>query len=196
MRTAQLALVVASLGVPLARSEDAMSEEVKTQLVFSLDRAEDLDEWEVVNDTVMGGVSTAQMGITDGGTAVFSGTVSLDNSGGFASVRSRPKDRKLGGQQGIVLRVKGDGKRYKLTVRQDSRWDGVMYQAPFKATEGKWQEVRVPFGDFVPTYRGRELLDRPEVTPDRIRSLGFLISDKQSGPFRLEIDWIKAYVED
>ena len=173
-----------------------MSEEPKAQLVFGFDQAASLDEWEVVNDTVMGGVSVAQMALTEGGTAVFSGTVSLDNSGGFASVRSRPKDRKLGGHEGIVLRVKGDGKRYKLTVRQDSRWDGVMYQAPFQATKGKWQEVRVPFSAFVPTYRGRELRDRPDVNPDQIRSLGFLISDKQAGPFRLEIDWVKAYVED
>ena len=44
--------------------------------------------WEVVNDDVMGGVSTSQFEVLTNGGAVFSGTVRFENNGGFASVRS------------------------------------------------------------------------------------------------------------
>lgn len=49
-----------------------------------------------------------------------------------------------------------------------------------------------PYRDFVPTYRGRILRDVPPIDPGVIRQLGFLIADKVEGPFRLEVDWIKA----
>jgi monofunctional biosynthetic peptidoglycan transglycosylase len=44
----------------------------------------------------------------------------------------------------------------------------------------------------VPTFRGRELHDVPPIEAGAIRQLGFLIADKQGGPFRLEVDWIKV----
>jgi len=53
--------------------------------------------------------------------------------------------------------------------------------------------VKVPFGRFVPTYRGRVLKGAPKAQAERLRSVGIPISDKQAGPFRLEIDWVKAH---
>jgi len=81
----------------------------------------------------------------------------------------------------------------KLGLRQDGRWDGVMYQAPFKTKEGGWIVVKVPFERFQPTYHGRVLDNVPKARAAQLRSVGFLISDKQEGAFRLQIDWIKAY---
>lgn len=197
MNNAKTAAIALSCAFALViGGEMAMSESTQQKLVFGFDEPKALEEWEVVNDTVMGGVSSAEMRLADAGTALFSGIVSLDNYGGFASVRSRPKELGLDGYEGIVVRLKGDGKGYKLAVRQDGRSNRVMYQAPFKTVEDKWQEVRIAFSDLVPTYHGRVLRDQPRVSPDRVRSLGFLISDKQAGPFRLEVDWVKAYTTD
>ena len=75
--------------------------------------------WQVVNDDVMGGVSTSQFQLVPNGGAVFSGVVSLENNGGFASVRSSPVRENLSCTDAFVLRVRGDGRRYKFTVRTE-----------------------------------------------------------------------------
>ncbi|HRZ37653.1 MAG TPA: CIA30 family protein [Candidatus Paceibacterota bacterium] len=149
-------------------------------------------DWQVINDDVMGGISTSQIRVSTNGTLVFEGTVSLENNGGFASVRSVPVLCDLTGCDAFVVRVRGDGRRYKFTVRTERRLDSAIYQAEFVTKAGEWQEHRLAFKEFVPTFRGRVLSGRPLLDPAKIASVGFLISDKQAGPFRLEIDWIKG----
>ena len=148
--------------------------------------------WQVINDDVMGGISTSQMRVSTNGTLVFEGRVSLENNGGFASVRSVPVLCDLTGCDAFSVRVRGDGRRYKFTVRTERRLDSAIYQAEFVTKAGEWEEHRLAFKEFVPTFRGRVLSGRPPLDPSRIVSVGFLISDKQAGPFRLETDWIKA----
>jgi monofunctional biosynthetic peptidoglycan transglycosylase len=151
------------------------------------------ERWIKVNDGVMGGLSQSEMTFTSEGTAVFEGTLSLENYGGFASVRTRPYAYELGGYDGFVVRVKGDGHRFKLRVRTNDRFDGPAYQADFDTEAGAWRNVSLPFSTFVPTFRGRRLLDLPPLDGAQIRQIGFLIADKQEGPFRLEIDWVRVY---
>ena len=81
-------------------------------------------EWTSVNDQVMGGMSTSQATATTEGMA-FNGVVSLDNNGGFASIRALPCDYGLAGAIALVLRVRGDGKAYKFGIRTDDAYDGV-----------------------------------------------------------------------
>lgn len=195
MHRAKQVLTAAAMSLLTVGSAGAMADEVEGKLIYPFEDEHEFDEWEVVNDTVMGGVSHAALKPGEEGTAVFSGTVSLENNGGFASTRSKPKDHGLADYAGLAIRVRGDGKKYKLGLRQDGRWDGVMYQAPFATKRGEWVVVKVPFERFVPTYHGRTLNDVPDAQADQLRSVGFLISDKQPGPFRLQIDWIKAYVD-
>lgn len=174
----------------LTMNADAASE----RIIFDFQTATNSTAWQVVNDDVMGGVSTSQfLNLTNGG-AVFSGVVSLENNGGFASVRSSPLRENLRGSDAFVLRVRGDGRRYKFTVRTETGFDAPNYQAEFTTKRGEWEEHRLSFKDFVPTFRGRVLTDLPPLSAAKIASLGLLISDKQSGPFRLEIHWIKAAI--
>lgn len=146
----------------------------------------------IVNDGVMGGLSTSQIKPSPDGGAIFSGVVSLENNGGFASVRLSPAVKNLKGHDAFVLRIKGDGKRYKFRARTSQGFDVPSYQAAFATKAGQWQDIRIAFKDFLPTWRGRVLKDRPNLDPAKVTSLGFLISDKQEGPFRLEIAHIKA----
>lgn len=169
------------------------SQAMTSKTVFQFSGSTDEPRWQVVNDTVMGGVSDSTFGLTDKSTAVFAGNVSLENNGGFASVRSAPKDLDLDGNEGVLLRVKGDGKAYKLSARQDALFDGTTYQATFPTRADEWVTLQVPFKYMVPTFRGVTLRNRPPLDASRIQSFGFLISDKQAGPFRLEVDWIVAY---
>ena len=148
--------------------------------------------WQVVNDDVMGGISSSQVDVATNGTMTFAGTVSLENNGGFASVRSLPARHDLTGHDAFVVRARGDGNRYRLTVRTGRSFDSAIYQASFTTQAGEWQEHRLAFKDFVPSFRGRVLSGEPPLNPAQIASVGFLISDKQSGPFRLEVAWVKA----
>jgi monofunctional biosynthetic peptidoglycan transglycosylase len=118
--------------------------------------------------------------------------VRLENNGGFASVRSTPVRENLAGLTAFVLWVRGDGRRYKFSVRTRAGFDAPLYQCSFTTKKGEWEEHRLAFSDFVPTFRGRVLTDVPPLNPEDVTSVGFLIADEQAGPFRLEIGWIQA----
>lgn len=159
--------------------------------LFDFQTAASTDAWQVVNDDVMGGVSTSSFRLTDG-VAVFQGELSLENNGGFASVRSLPASHDLSGCDTFVIRVRGDGRRYKFTARTDRSFDSAIYQSVFQTKNGEWKEHRLPMKDFVATFRGRVLTSEPPLDPARVASLGFLIADKQVGQFRLQIGWVRA----
>ncbi|MEW5755544.1 MAG: CIA30 family protein [Pseudomonadota bacterium] len=91
----------------------------------------DLSTWRPINDGVMGGLSGSQIIATGNGTALFTGTVSLERNGGFASIRTDLQCRDLSEYSGLYLRVRGDGHRYRLRLRCDHGFDGVAYQAGF-----------------------------------------------------------------
>ena len=170
----------------LTMNADAASDKI----IFDFRTPTNSTAWQIVNDDVMGGVSTSQSQILTNGGAVFSGVVSLENNGGFASARSSPVRENLNDCDTFVLRVRGDGRRYKFTVRTEVGFNAPIYQASFTTKRGEWEEHRLAIKDFVPTFRGRVLTDVPPLNPSKISSVGFLISDQQAGPFRLEMSWI------
>ena len=90
------------------------------------------------------------------------------------------------------LRIRGDGKRYKLRLQTDVR-SSVSYAQSFETTEGVWMDVRLRFENFVPVYFGREVKNAPKLDPENIRTFGIMISGKQEGEFRIEIDTIAAF---
>jgi len=148
--------------------------------------------WTVVNDGVMGGRSTSDLELTEEGNGLFSGFVSLENNGGFASVRATFQSMDLSEYEGVTLKVRGDGRRYQLRFRLDGSFDGVAYQAEFDTTPGEWMEIDLPFQAFRPSFRGRIPRGAGPLDPARIRQMGFLIGDKKEGPFELEIAWVKT----
>lgn len=147
--------------------------------------------WQIINDGVMGGLSESQMQISDEETGVFRGKVSLENNGGFASTRALLKTAVTTDFAKVELKVKGDGKRYQLRFRQDQNFDGVSYRLAFDTIDGKWMTISTDLSDFEAVFRGRLLQGQPALKSDAIRQVGFLISDKQKGDFRLEADWIR-----
>ena len=163
-------------------------EEVKRLLDF--ESVDDTALFQPVDDAVMGGVSSSRLAPAGPGIAAFEGTVSLENGGGFASVRSRPRDWDTAGATAFVLRVRGDGKRYRFNVRTPGHPAAFRYEAPLEPPAGGWVEVEIPMADFKAKVYGRSIPGAGPPDTTRIESLGFMISDKQAGPFRLEIDWI------
>jgi monofunctional biosynthetic peptidoglycan transglycosylase len=169
-------------------------EEAKKMLI-DFRKSDEKENWRTVNDVVMGGISQSKMIMTDNSTAIFQGNLSLENNGGFASVRTNPIDYKIAGYYGIIIRVRGDGRKYQLRLRTDDGFDGISYRSEFQTTTDKWIIVKLPFDGFVPTFRGRIVPDAPVLAPGNIRQIGFMLADKKEGFFKLEIDWIGAYME-
>jgi monofunctional biosynthetic peptidoglycan transglycosylase len=160
--------------------------------LFDFARGPDIDSWRVVDDAVMGGLSRSGLAPSSDGSAVFAGDISLVHWGGFSAVRSPLDDYDLGGCDGLDIHLKGDGKTYKVFLKTNRRDDGYQYQADIPTRAGQWLDVHVPFDQFRPTYRGMRMLWWPGVDPSKITAIGLMISDKQEGPFALEVRWIKA----
>ena len=187
-------IAVTILFTPGAQAKEVhKSMDQQERLIFDFINESEIGYWRIVNDGVMGGLSTSEIVHTDGNTAIFRGIVSLENNGGFASTRTIPRSYELDGHDGILIRVKGDGKKYQFRVRTNDRFDGISYRYQFTTELNTWMIIDIPFHECVPVFRGRILRDVETILPEEIQQLGFLISNKQAGKFQLEIDWIKAY---
>ena len=164
----------------------------KPQPLFEFTGADAAKEWQAVNDGVMGGVSEGKFQIADQKTLEFFGTLSLENNGGFASVRTKAK--KLGLEKGdtVVAKVRGDGREYTLNLYLNKPLIAFSYRATIQTKKGEWVEVKVPLEKFEATSFGRVVKDAGAVKPDEVNALGFMVSDKMAGPFKLEVESIKV----
>ncbi|MFG0258759.1 MAG: CIA30 family protein [Phycisphaerales bacterium JB041] len=153
------------------------------------------ERWITVNDGVMGGRSSGGPSFADG-LMTFSG-VTNTNGGGFSSIRTQPSEWAFGDADGLLFRVRGDGRKYIAAVTTDTRigrWD-VSYWAEFQTSgDGGWQTVALPFASFVPTMFGEDVSGRvAALEPRDAETLGLYIYDKQDGPFRIDVAWIGVY---
>jgi NADH dehydrogenase [ubiquinone] 1 alpha subcomplex assembly factor 1 len=158
-----------------------------TSVLFDFGDPGSVALWHPINDGVMGGLSISQLRHDRAGHAEFAGQVSLDNNGGFASVRCLAGDYGRDGALAYLLDVRGDGKRYKLNLRTENRFDGINYQARFDPPAGVWTTCRLAGADFLPTWRGRPVPDAPPLDTTRVQQMGLMIADRQAGPFCLAI---------
>ena len=117
----------------------------------------------------MGGVSASQIQLNQN-RAVFSGNVSVANNGGFASVRTRNFSQALdlSNYEGIELKIQGDGKRYKLIVRGEDKWDGVGYCYSFDTFNNRPQSIRVPFDQLIPVFRAKSVPEKGKFNPNQV----------------------------
>lgn len=146
--------------------------------------------FQVVNDDVMGGVSMSRISPA-AGSMLFDGTVSLENNGGFASFRGPV--RFPAGCGMLLLTVRGDGRRYKLTLKLDDRPGTAQYQASFVAPP-EWQTLRFKPDDFAASFRGRAVA-APALRFGDVQYFGLLISDQQAGAFRIEVKDLSTSAE-
>ena len=144
--------------------------------------------WRTVNDTVMGGVSSSS--VEAGETLVFSGDLSLEQNGGFTSIRGAGVNGSLAEATGLQVRLSGDGRTYDLTLeRSDVRMRAGNYRVKIQTVAGEVTELTVPFSDFRPTSFGRPVDGAPALdsATEQISQVGFLLADGNPGPFHLEV---------
>ncbi|MEO8795979.1 MAG: CIA30 family protein [Daejeonella sp.] len=157
-------------------------------LLFDFSSSSDWSVWEIENDVVMGGTSTSKLSRSKEGNAVFTGYVSLENNGGFASMQYHFKTRDISGYHNAVIRLKGDGKEYQFRIKADLN-ERASYIYTFK-TSGEWQNIEVPLNKMEPTYRGNKL-NQPNFNASKLQEIRFLIANGKAENFRLEIDRIE-----
>lgn len=162
---------------------------IEGKMIVDFSNNYDLKAWNVVDDVVMGGRSDGNLYINKDGHGEFTGDVSLENNGGFSSIRLRMDKSAVFDHSKFVLRVKGDGKKYQLRVKS-IRMNWYSYAYTFQ-TSGEWETIEIPMNEMYPTFRGRKL-DFPNYPGKTLSELGFLISNKKNESFKLEIDYISV----
>lgn len=162
--------------------------EESTITVFNFNSNADISSWQIVNDDVMGGISTSSFGLNSDENGVFKGNVSTDNYGGFASVRYTFEPINVRKMNSLKVKIKGDGKEYQFRIKHNAS-DYYSYIKSF-STSGKWQTIELKLGDFYPGFRGRKL-DLPNFNKNAIEQISILIANKKSESFEIEIDKIE-----
>jgi len=157
-------------------------------ILFDFNAQSELHNWVIADDVVMGGGSTGSFILTPEGHALFKGRVSLENNGGFSSVRYRFDSKQVGEFTKIKLRVNGDGKSYQFRLKS-SAGDSHAYVAIFK-TNAAWSTVEIPFATMHPSFRGQKL-ELPNYPGQSMEEIAFLIASKTAESFALEIDRIE-----
>lgn len=156
--------------------------------LFNFNENSEINQWRVVNDGVMGGLSDGEFYLNEIGNAVYKGHVSLENNGGFSSVRYRFEEKNTSAFTKFCLTLKGDGKRYQFRVKTENG-DRHSYIAYFETT-GEMQEIEIDFAKMYPAFRGRTL-DIPNFSGAQMVEIAFLIGNKEEQDFVLEIDKIE-----
>ena len=165
----------------------SVSFQINMKRVYTFSSQTNYKEWRIVNDDVMGGISTSSLVLTSEGHGQFLGHVSLENYGGFASIQLNTSIDLSSEDKFIILRLKGDGKAYEFRIKgKTSQSESYVHQF---STSGEWETIKLPISEFYPQYRGRNL-DKPNFNFNKIEQLSFLIANKKEEDFGLVIDWI------
>jgi len=182
--------------------------------------AADADRFGPLDDGIMGGTSTSTLravggdGDDDGGRgpcALFSGTLRTANRGGFAQARARlDPPLNLNGYDGLALAVRGDGRDYKVNLKNGDVPE-VTFQAQFRTApdDGRWHRVSLPWAAFLPVRRGRLLhgdgaeaygrsldttaLSSVAVLCSKLSAGGLASPTFRAGPFALAVRAVTAY---
>ena len=160
---------------------------MQTDTIFKFEKTSDITNWTVVNDAVMGGKSSGAFTLNETGHGVYTGHVSLENNGGFSSLRYRFNDISTEGFSKVILKIKGDGKNYQFRVK--SKLSDKHSYIAFFSTSKTWEVIEISLADMYPAFRGRKL-DIPNFDANSIEEVAFLIGNKTAEDFKLEIDSI------
>lgn len=157
-------------------------------LLLDLGKTQDLNNWYIVNDGVMGGLSQGKLTETDQALK-FYGQLSLENNGGFTRCQRVMEPRNYSPYTQIQLRARGDGRTYTLTVENTKGYIVPSYQASFVPTEA-WQVFTFNLADLDGSIMGRKtgrnLSDWAQIT-----HVGIMLKDKKQAPFEMEVDYIR-----
>ena len=155
-----------------------------TVILFSSISDDNPGIWQVVDDGVMGGLSRGKVSFDSEGFLTYTGEISLENNGGFSSIRYPFSSLDIKGKSSFVLIVKGDGKRYQFRAKKN-RKDYYSFVNYFQ-TSGEWETIKIPIESLNPAFRGRNL-NMDNLNADILEEIGILIGNKKEQTFELKI---------
>lgn len=159
-------------------------------IIFDFQKKSDISTWKVVDDVVMGGKSNGNFVLNEKGNGLFYGIISLDNNGGFSSVRNQFLAKNIKSASKIKILLKGDGNDYQLRIKKNKD-DYFSYVATFK-TSNDWETIEIKFSEMEPRFRGNSL-NMSNFSSNSFEEIAFLIGNKKAQDFKLEID--KIYID-
>ncbi|CAK4078854.1 unnamed protein product [Aphanomyces euteiches] len=163
----------------------------KEAAIFQFNDPTSTEGWLVSSDRAIGGQSTCSFkhepaqnsDDPEGGSAVFSGTLSLSLQpteqfvvrSGYCAIRGKvPRHIMLHGYEGLAMRIKTDGRVYRINAQADGWNPHDLYMGFLKAPPNEWVESEVV----------------SEENP--YEQIGIALADEKEGDFHFAIDWIKA----
>lgn len=158
---------------------------MSTITIYDFNKNSSANDWRIVDDVVMGGESNGKFSIDSDGNGVFEGNISLENNGGFSSVRYQFEKVAVSLNSTVLIRLKGDGKDYQFRIKDKSN-NSFSYITTFK-TSGDWQTIEIKLADLYPSFRGRKL-DLPNFKSASFEEIVFLIGNKKEESFKLLVD--------
>lgn len=161
---------------------------MNAQTIVNFNENPSAENWYVVDDVVMGGRSSGKFEITNKDHGKFYGEVSLENNGGFSSVRYDMKSIAVSPDSKIRLRLKGDGNTFQFRIKANKQ-DYYSYIKEFN-TSGDWENLEFVLRELYPTFRGRRL-ELPNFDKNTIEEIRFLIGNKKEQMFQLVIESIE-----
>ena len=156
--------------------------------IYNFNKESSKADWRIIDDGVMGGISQGEFLIDSDGNGVFQGTISLENNGGFSSVRYQFDKIKTTKDSKVVIKLKGDGKQYQFRIK-DKYNSYYSYITTFE-TSGEWQTIEIKLTDLYPSFRGQKL-NLPNFNSDSFEEIVFLIGNKKKESFKLVLDKIE-----
>jgi NADH dehydrogenase [ubiquinone] 1 alpha subcomplex assembly factor 1 len=161
---------------------------LNTTMIYDFNKNSSPRDWRIIDDGVMGGLSQGNFSIDAEGNGVFAGTVSLENNGGFSSVRYQCDKIGVTKDSKVLIRLKGDGKEYQFRIK-DKKNNYFSYITTFK-TSGKWETIAIKLSDLYPSFRGQNL-NLPNFSSDSFEEIVFLVGNKKNESFQLVLDKIE-----
>jgi hypothetical protein len=154
--------------------------------------AEKNQEWILLSDNIMGGVTKSKIEYTNN-SVLLSGNISLDNYGGFSSIKTKYKSVDLSKYIGIKIKFKSTNQKFAFTLEDNQNWTQPNYKREFyPKKDNTWEEVVIYFKDFQEIVIG-------EPTGNMMKSkslkyivrMGIMTYEKKEGPFSLEVDYVE-----
>jgi hypothetical protein len=156
-------------------------------MIYDFNKKKSKQDWKIVDDTVMGGRSYGDFKLNENGNGIFYGHVSLENNGGFSSVRYHTTSMDVQKFIAFEIRLKGDGKAYQFRSKA-TEYQRHSYIFEIQ-TDGDWQVITIPFHEMYPAFRGNTL-KIPNYSGESLSEIAFLIGNKKEQDFVLELDYI------
>lgn len=159
---------------------------------YTIDFGQDKDgaNWRVIVDGVMGGLSTGKATFKEN-SVVFTGSISLENNGGFSSYRMPFGEYDLSAYKEVEIKYRSTGGEFGLMLERYQQFYYPYHTKNLPDSKGEWRTVSFNLSDFDEIRLADKTGNKLQAADlAEIIRIGFMKLDKKEGPFELEVDYL------